>query len=362
MEGGAVSRCPGSGNAEAGGGTAGQGEGVYSIAIRSLLPADSARLEGEDRDHILRLTEVGTPLPPILVHRQVMRVIDGMHRLRAAMLRGEEDIEVTFFDGSATEAFARGVEMNVAHGLPLTHADRRAAAVRIMAAQPQLSDRVVAERTGLGARTVASLRRSTAQLAGSDRRVGANGRSWPVDQARGRRLAAEFIAAHPDASLREIARAAEISPSTAQDVRKRLQQGRDPLPRGRASSGASPSPAVPESGAVPQAPAVPEVPARPASAWSPDSGTAKVWRTAAECGLACADRPEVMRRLMKDPSLRHTAHGRELLRMLNAQFANAGDWSGLADTVPTHCAEAVAGLAREAAAAWERFAEALDHR
>ncbi|MEU8124836.1 hypothetical protein AB0C21_39510 [Spirillospora sp. NPDC049024] len=113
---------------------------------------------------------------------------------------------------------------------------------------------------------------------------------------------------------------------------------------------------------LPQAPAVPEVPDHQASLRPPDSRTAKVWRTAAEYGLACADRPEVMRRLMKDPSLSHPAHGRELLRMLNAQFARAGGWTGLADTVPTRCAEALAGLAREAAAAWERFAEALDHR
>ncbi|MFD0900353.1 ParB/RepB/Spo0J family partition protein [Actinomadura sediminis] len=314
---------------------------MHSIAIRTLLPADSPRLEGENRAHILRLTEVESPLPPILVHRQTMRVIDGMHRLRAAMLRGEKEIRVTFFDGSGNEAFLRGVEMNIAHGLPLTHADRRAAAVRIMAAEPQLSDRAVADRTGLAARTVAALRRSTAHLPRSNRRVGVNGRSWPVDGARGRRLAAEYIAARPDASLREVAKAAGISLSTAHDVRKRLLEGRDPLPAGLAAARSRPHPAALAS---------------PRLADAEDGGG----RTSGRGGGA--GRAEVLRRLMKDPSLRHSAPGRELLRMLNAQVVTAGDWAGLADTVPAHCADAIARLARETAAAWEQFAEALDRR
>ena len=42
-----------------------------------------------------------------------MRVIDGMHRLRAAILNGRSSIEVEFFDGSDEEAFIRAVEQNV---------------------------------------------------------------------------------------------------------------------------------------------------------------------------------------------------------------------------------------------------------
>src|ERR1051326_1883704 len=57
---------------------------VVAVPLLSLLPADSPRLNGEDRAHILRLAETETPLPPILVDKRTMRVIDGMHRLMAA--------------------------------------------------------------------------------------------------------------------------------------------------------------------------------------------------------------------------------------------------------------------------------------
>uniref|UniRef100_UPI0018F18D1C ParB/RepB/Spo0J family partition protein n=1 Tax=Actinomadura logoneensis TaxID=2293572 RepID=UPI0018F18D1C len=214
-----------------------------------MRPADSPRLRGEDREHVFRLVGVETPLPPILVHRPTMRVIDGMHRLRAAMLRGDTHIEAVYFDGTAAEAFARAVELNIAHGLPLTIADRRAAAARILAAEPDSSDRAIAARTGLSARTVAAVRRSTAQVPHSNARVGADGRARPVDGAGGRRLAAQIIQARPEASLREVARKAGISLSTAHDVRKRLLQGRDPVPPGAAPRNAAARPGTPTSAA-----------------------------------------------------------------------------------------------------------------
>jgi hypothetical protein len=57
-------------------------------------------------------------LPPLLVDRRSMRVIDGMHRLMAALLKKRETIDVEFFDGSYADAFLLAVEANVAHGLP----------------------------------------------------------------------------------------------------------------------------------------------------------------------------------------------------------------------------------------------------
>jgi ParB-like chromosome segregation protein Spo0J len=57
-----------------------------------------------------------------------MRVIDGMHRLMAASLQGRESIDVMFFHGSEIDVFLRAVQENITHGLPLSQADRRAAA------------------------------------------------------------------------------------------------------------------------------------------------------------------------------------------------------------------------------------------
>ena len=61
-----------------------------------------------------------------------MRVVDGMHRLLAALLNGRQTIEAELFDGTADEGFLRAVRENVVHGLPLSQADRRAAAARII--------------------------------------------------------------------------------------------------------------------------------------------------------------------------------------------------------------------------------------
>jgi hypothetical protein len=65
-----------------------------SVPILRLAPADSPRLLGEDAEHVRMLADAGTDLPPILVHRRTPRVIDGMHRLRAAHLRGDTHIAV----------------------------------------------------------------------------------------------------------------------------------------------------------------------------------------------------------------------------------------------------------------------------
>ena len=64
-----------------------------TVPVSSLLSGDSPRLAGENLEHV-QLLAVVQGLPPILVHRSTMRVIDGMHRLRAAKLRGDETIAV----------------------------------------------------------------------------------------------------------------------------------------------------------------------------------------------------------------------------------------------------------------------------
>lgn len=136
---------------------------VVPVSILLLKPAESPRLGEENEAHIAWLAETEAPIPPILVDRRTMRVIDGMHRLRAARLKGQEVIDVEFFDGSAADVFLRAVEANVRHGLPLSQADRRAATARIIASHPHLSDRAIAESAGLAARTVAGIRRRSTE-------------------------------------------------------------------------------------------------------------------------------------------------------------------------------------------------------
>ncbi len=307
------------------------GRNVVAVPILRLRAGDSPRLDGEDKAHIARLAEAEAELPPILVDRRTMRVIDGMHRLLAASLNGQETVDVVFFQGSPAEAFLRAVEANVAHGLPLSQADRRAAATRIVASHPQLSDRAIGHSTGLAAKTVAAIRRS-ADAVQLNARVGRDGRLRPLDGATGRRAAAEALAANPGASLREVARCAGVSPATARDVRQRLERGEAPTlsPRGPSRPAADRS-----------------RPLRP-----PEPGSAP----------ATSSAPLAVEKLLRDPSLRHNQHGRQLLRLLQLNAAGAQDWPGVVDSVPPHCAAIVGQLARHYAQKWLDFAQELDQR
>ena len=133
------------------------------VRIESLAPANSPRLAGEVHEHTQRLAESESDLPPILVHRPTMRIIDGTHRVKAMAYRGRDEIEAEFYDGSLEDAFVLSVHANVQRGLPLSLADRRAAARRILATHAAWSDRAIAQLTGLSAKTISDLRCATAE-------------------------------------------------------------------------------------------------------------------------------------------------------------------------------------------------------
>lgn len=299
----------------------------------SLQPADSPRLIGEDGERIRVLAESDRPLPPILVHRSSMRVIDGMHRLGAARLRGQETIDVIYFDGSNEDAFVMAVRANVAHGLPLSYADREAAVARIVASHPDWSDRAIAATTGLSARTVAGIRGRIKGLPQGVARIGRDGRVRPLDSTGGRRAAGQLIAAYPDASLREIARAAGISPATVRDVRERIQRGEDPVPKRLARNEREP---------------------RPARAGEPARDDAE--------RLSTQERNSVLQNLERDPSLRFAESGRRVLRWLYQRVIAEEEWQDIVAAVPPHSVYILAGLARRCSNEWLEFAKQLEGR
>ncbi|MFJ8476933.1 transcriptional regulator [Kitasatospora sp. NPDC094011] len=315
-----------------------------------------------DAGHVALLAAVDGPVPPILVHRADLRVIDGTHRVEAARQQGRTVIGVEFFDGTAHEAFLRSVETNTRHGLPLSPEDRRAAAARILGTHPQLSDRAIAGMAGLGAKAVASLRRrSTAAAPQSDTsqdsrqdtpqdtRIGRDGRVRAVRGREGRLRAAALIAEDPQASLRTISRSAGISPATVADVRKRLAAGLPPVSGTTTEVGPGLSvTVVPDSRAADRR----REPAAPALAPARDH------RTAGASSVPGLD--SLLERLFRDPSLRLREDGRQLLRLLR-QNADA-EWSELVPAVPAHCGSQVGHLARQYAADWLEFARRLDAR
>ncbi|MFJ9431527.1 ParB/RepB/Spo0J family partition protein [Streptomyces sp. NPDC101490] len=300
------------------------------MALSSLVAADSPRLGGTSPDHVEVLAQ--GDIQPILVHRDTRRVVDGMHRLQAARLQGEETIPVRYLDGPASEVFLHSVAANVSHGLPLTLADRRAATRRILASHPDLSDRAIARITRLSPKTVGAVRRtSTEEVPQSKVRVGEDGRTRPLDAAQRREAARAFLAEHPGATLHETAASAGVSVSTACEVRQRMRRD--------------------EEGSPPRPAAAREV---------RDRDTAGGGGNPA--GDACAERGRARRAetLAKDPSLRLTESGRALLRWLNERAPDLEVGRRLMAAVPPHCAVAVADLANSYALEWQRFATALD--
>ncbi|NYI06879.1 ParB/RepB/Spo0J family partition protein [Allostreptomyces psammosilenae] len=320
------------------------------MPISSLVLTDSPRLDGESAEHVRVLAESDAELPPIIVHRPTMRVIDGTHRLRAAVLRGQDTIAARFFDGTEADAFVLAVRANIEHGLPLSLADRSAAAARVMAFYPQWSDRAIAAVTGLAAKTVGAIRRRTApeDSPRAQVRIGRDGRVRPLSSARGRTVAGEFVTNNPQASLRQIAEVAGISLGTARDVRERLRRGEDPLPpklRPAHRPAARPARAA-EPGEQPRE--------RPATA--PRPAGARPWRG------PLRDRNAIVWALRRDPSLRYAETGRTLLRLLDAHLIGPEEWKRLVEGVPPHRADLVLDAARECAAAWQEFAEQLQRR
>ncbi|MFV8131117.1 streptomycin biosynthesis protein [Streptomyces syringium] len=304
------------------------------VPLDALLPADSPRVAGEDPRHVHALAQLDARLPPIIVHRSTMRVVDGMHRLRAARLRGDDRITVRFFEGSEADAFVYGVRLNTLQGLPLSPADRTAAAERIIGTHPQWSDRLIASATGLAASTVASLRRRCAGSVQVNARTGRDGRVRPLNAAEGRRRAVALITAKPHASLREIADVAGIAVGTARDVRQRLRLGEDPVPK-----------------------KLREAESRTAADTSMALRTTPVAAAPVTTG---GEQP--LPNLRRDPSLRFTEGGRALLQLLSAHAMGGERWQRLVESVPAHRTAMVAQAARNCAEAWQRFALELERK
>jgi len=307
-----------------------QASSVAVVPISSVVVSATPRSGGEDAGHVRTLAEVLADLPPIVVHRETMQVIDGLHRLRAALLCGRTEISVRYFDGRAQDAYLLSIAMNVTHGLPLSSADRVAAAQRIFAAYPSWSDRAVAAAVGLSPRKVSGVRRSLAgPVAQQERRVGRDGKVRPINGAVGRERASELIRQNPNASLRAIARQAGVAPATVADVRERMRRGVKPVlqPRDR-----SPQPphAGNRAGVDPQ-------------------------RTPEELFAALCS-------LQNDPSLRFTEMGRLVLRMLQTCAVAIREQQRILETVPAHCTNQVSDLLIGYADVWRTFAVELRNK
>lgn len=311
---------------------------VESVGVEELSAAYSARLAGADGAYARSMADTAGDLPPIVVHRATMKVIDGVHRLQAAILNGQAKIQVRFFDGQDDDGYLLAVAMNVVHGRPLSMEDRIAAAERILISRPQWSDRGVAVIAGLSAKKVAEVRSRAVDGLDEGHRIGRDGRSRPLNFAHGRQVAADLLKSHPDASIRQIARQAGISPATVADVRNRLLRGEDPVPQREAIK-------APDKELEP-----------PANVANLDQARAIRRRRSVRSRV---DPGIVLESLRRDPSLRFNETGRVVLRMLDACAHFARDREDIATRLPPHCKESMAILVQEYARIWQLFASEL---
>ncbi|MFE0454729.1 nuclease [Streptomyces sp. NPDC058914] len=350
------------------------------VPINALSPGVSLRQGGTDAAHIQLLVDAAgsAELPPILVQMDGCRVIDGLHRLEAAKLRGDDSIKARFVDCSNSEALVIAMKANGSHGLPLSKADRVSGAQRVLGSHPDWSDRAIAGITGLSAKTIASLRGRSADAAPLDgKRIGRDGRRRPVDPGEGRRRAAEYIAAHPNAPLRQVAKETDVSLGTVHDVSARLRRGDSPERDGRRTAAARPQHVRPLQSvqslqSVPAAVGRADEAARPAAS-VPGGVTARVPLRVAPSADAAPHRRNhtdapptwatVAAKMAADPAIRYTSGGRDFLRWMQQHATDPDDnWRELVDAVPPHWLGVIAPIAERIGREWSLLAERLRTR
>jgi ParB-like nuclease domain len=198
---------------------------VRLVAICDLKDGPLVRLSGIDRNHVRLLAQITTPLPPILVAAGTFEILDGSHRVSAAKERGETSIRARVISGNEWELYLAAVHANVAHGKPLTLSERKRAAGRLVTAQPELSDRFIAEACGLSHTTVGVVRRATGQSGQLTVRRGRDGRVRSIPSERARTPSTD----EPG------------SPSLAHRDQRTLVRGSAPTPIDRGRTGGHPA-------------------------------------------------------------------------------------------------------------------------
>jgi len=192
-------------------------ENLSRTVIRARLRP--LRHAGLHEAHVRYLASVYEELPPILVQRLSLRIVDGAHRLAAAELLGLDQVKVAYFSGADREAYIEGLRLNVRHGLPFTLRDRTAAAANLLSLCANWSDRRIAITCGVAPGTVGRMR-ATVQNGQLPRREGIDGRLRPADPKEARRHISQVLAVMPNAKTHELVALTGSAPATVRSARR----------------------------------------------------------------------------------------------------------------------------------------------
>lgn len=154
-------------------------------------PALQPRVGGLDAEHVAMLQENPDAWPSVVVVDDGGFILaDGAHRYAAAQNLGLRTIRAEVREAPA-DGDLRGLAfaLNAAHGRPLTLADRRAEAERLLQADATVSNLDVARRTALSPTTVATIREqleAAEQIPATDQRVSKSGVAYTPSSQRQR--------------------------------------------------------------------------------------------------------------------------------------------------------------------------------
>lgn len=315
---------------------------VQEVPLSLLECGLFLRGAGTNPVHVKLLADAAgsSELPPILIQQSNYRIVDGMHRIEAARLRGEKSIKARLVNCTDEDAFILAVKSNTLHGLPLSRSDRIFGAKCILSWHPDWSDRALGSLTGLSTKIIADLRRrSPDEIQQFSKRIGRDGKRHPLAAADGRRRAAEYMTARPDASLRQVAREVDVSLGTVQNVRARMRRGMDPTAVGQRSSPLQPV-------------GVPVAKDAPLPANAADSRDIR--HNSRHSSWA-----EISSKLKNDPSLRYTEGGRKFFRWMTVYAVHAGEWKEFTDAIPPHWRKDVSAVVNEVRDELLHFSEQL---
>lgn len=156
------------------------------------LPLDELVLDPDlnlrdrlDADAVERYADAWSRTPPVTVVEVDGRYLlaDGFHRHAAAAKLGRRMISAEVRVGSYAEALDVASAANLAHGLPLTRAERRRAVEIQVRLHHDHSDRRLAEEIGVSRDLVGRVRRdlvAAGQVPAGEGRVGADGKVYPA--------------------------------------------------------------------------------------------------------------------------------------------------------------------------------------